>query len=377
MKWNATHKVGIILSLALLSLWSTEVLVSHVVADGAVETVITFDQGARWQTLRRPKNSHCDTETSTNRPNRVGNTYFYCDMYCMCFYHNIIQNVWFVLHQTCTYYLHQLNCCVFTVPTSHPWLLQHRHEDERPHAASVPAQRCGPHPGSWYHAQTHTEVFWCTHFTGVLLTPCLSLTPGSEGDAESAVLPDVYVSEDGGYSWLLALRGPHHYAILDSGGLLVAVEHTNLPVNQIKWGWLTMLDGFFIIVLVEMCFNRALMTLSFLLFIVCTPLRFSTDEGQCWHTYNFTSDPIHFSGLDSEPGSRSMTVSLWGYRNDFSKWVVITIDFKKLLARDCEYVEEDLTWFIYLLPINLSMCMCRHRRGLCRVAGSLCRAHWI
>ena len=40
-------------------------------ADGAVETVITFDQGAKWQTLRRPQNSHCDTETSTNRPKRV------------------------------------------------------------------------------------------------------------------------------------------------------------------------------------------------------------------------------------------------------------------------------------------------------------------
>lgn len=43
-------------------------------ADGVVETVITFDQGAKWQTLRRPQNSQCDTETSTNRPTRVRNT---------------------------------------------------------------------------------------------------------------------------------------------------------------------------------------------------------------------------------------------------------------------------------------------------------------
>ena len=76
-------------------------------------------------------------------------------------------------------------------------------------------------------------------------------------------------------------------------------------------------------------------------FALCSPLRFSTDEGQCWHAYNFTSDPLHFSGMDSEPGSRSMNVSLWGYRNDFSKWVVITIDFRKLLTRDCEYAGED------------------------------------
>lgn len=60
------------------------------------------------------------------------------------------------------------------------------------------------------------------------------MSPGSVGDAESVLSPDVYVSDDGGYSWLLALRGPHHYAILDSGGLLVAVEHTSTPVNQLK-----------------------------------------------------------------------------------------------------------------------------------------------
>lgn len=58
---------------------------------------------------------------------------------------------------------------------------------------------------------------------------------GSVGDAISVMRPDVYVSDDGGYTWIKALDGPHHYAILDSGGLLVAVEHsvTN-PVNKIK-----------------------------------------------------------------------------------------------------------------------------------------------
>lgn len=50
--------------------------------------------------------------------------------------------------------------------------------------------------------------------------------------------PDVYVSDDGGYTWIKALDGPHHYAILDSGGLLVAVEHsTTQPINTIKWVW--------------------------------------------------------------------------------------------------------------------------------------------
>lgn len=46
-----------------------------------METVITFDQGAKWQTLRRPQNSLCDTETSTNRPKRV--RYIHRFMYSM------------------------------------------------------------------------------------------------------------------------------------------------------------------------------------------------------------------------------------------------------------------------------------------------------
>ncbi|XP_055016959.1 sortilin-like isoform X1 [Boleophthalmus pectinirostris] len=138
----------------------------------------------------------------------------------------------------------------------------------------------------------------------------LIIAHGSIGEGESILSPDVYISDDGGYSWFFALKGPHHYAILDYGGLIVAVEHTNSPVNQIKY---------------------------------------SVDEGQCWHSFNFTSEPFHFSGLDSEPGSRSMNLSLWGYRNDYSRWVVITIDLRKVLSRDC--TEEDFVpWLSHSDP---------------------------
>ncbi|GLD45970.1 sortilin-like protein [Lates japonicus] len=128
----------------------------------------------------------------------------------------------------------------------------------------------------------------------------LILAHGSVGDAISVMRPDVYVSDDGGYTWIKALDGPHHYAILDSGGLLVAVEHSpTQPVNRIK---------------------------------------FSTDEGQCWGVYNFTDDPIYFTGLASEPGARSMNVSIWGYRDSLLSqyWISITIDFRDVLTRDCE-----------------------------------------
>ena len=70
-------------------------------------------------------------------------------------------------------------------------------------------------------------------------------------------------------------------------------------------------------------------------------LRFSTDEGQCWKSYNFTEHPIFFAGLASEPGSKTMNISVWGYRpedDDQPMWVAVTIDFERLLTRECESV---------------------------------------
>uniref|UniRef100_A0A8C7LZZ5 Sortilin 1b n=1 Tax=Oncorhynchus kisutch TaxID=8019 RepID=A0A8C7LZZ5_ONCKI len=127
----------------------------------------------------------------------------------------------------------------------------------------------------------------------------LIMAHGSVGDVISVMKPDVFVSDDGGYTWLQALEGPHHYAILDSGGLLVAVEHSAQLIKDIK---------------------------------------FSTDEGQCWHVHQFTSDPIHFTGLAVEPGARSMNVSVWGYRDSLLSqyWVSVTVDFRELLTRTCE-----------------------------------------
>lgn len=55
------------------------------------------------------------------------------------------------------------------------------------------------------------------------------------GDAISVVSPDVYISDDGGYTWARMLEGPHHYAILDSGGIIVAIEHSSQPINVIKY----------------------------------------------------------------------------------------------------------------------------------------------
>lgn len=63
-------------------------------------------------------------------------------------------------------------------------------------------------------------------------------SPGTVGDSlSSSQHPDVFVSSDGGYNWRGTLRGPHHYSILDSGGLIVAVEvQRGGQVKTIKYG---------------------------------------------------------------------------------------------------------------------------------------------
>nr|XP_020455218.1 sortilin-like [Monopterus albus] len=127
----------------------------------------------------------------------------------------------------------------------------------------------------------------------------LVIAHGTVGDSlSSSQHPDVFVSSDGGYNWWGTLRGPHHYSILNSGGLIVAVEAQH--EGQVK------------------------------------TIKFSTDEGQCWKLYNFTEQPFFFAGLAAEPGT--MIVSVWGFRPEDDgqpMWVAVTIDFQSLITREC------------------------------------------
>lgn len=103
---------------------------------------------------------------------------------------------------------------------------------------------------------------------------------------------------------LQALDGPHSYVIADSGGLLVAI-----PLN------------------------------------VSEPdtIKFSTDEGRCWHEYKFTNESIHHTGLLTEPGGKSMTVAIWGYTVADKKWTVNVIDFTDVVPKQCKCnIEEFL-----------------------------------
>ncbi|KAL8622054.1 hypothetical protein ACOMHN_056539 [Nucella lapillus] len=108
--------------------------------------------------------------------------------------------------------------------------------------------------------------------------------------------PNIYISSNGGYTWRKVLDGPHSYVIADSGGLIVAISLKDPYPKELK---------------------------------------FSTDEGRCWHVYQFTTDKIHHTGLLTEPGGKSMTVALWGYREEDKKWAVSVIDFADVISNHC------------------------------------------
>jgi len=140
---------------------------------------------------------------------------------------------------------------------------------------------------------------------GILANPPMSvpnavgiiLAHGHVAASLQTSAPDVYVSSDGGYNWRLALKGPHHYVIGDHGGLLVAIPaDTDRP----------------------------------------SVVKFSTDEGRCWLSYNFTEgrEPIHFTGLLIEPGNKAMMVAIWGYTEN-RIWHTIFINFTALVDRRC------------------------------------------
>ncbi|CAM9975339.1 unnamed protein product [Lampetra fluviatilis] len=152
----------------------------------------------------------------------------------------------------------------------------------------------------------------------------LIIAHGNVGASLNATERDVYLSEDGGYTWSRVLQGPHYYSILDSGGLIVAVPFSYSHTPGV--------------------------------------IHFSTDAGQTWHEFLFSPEKLMVKGLVSEPGAKSTHVSVWGHHLQMTNpvrvdlvWVSYTIDFGILLKRNC--TDEDFEpWLAHWMedPTNQS-----------------------
>lgn len=143
--------------------------------------------------------------------------------------------------------------------------------------------------------------------------PGLIILHGQAGDALTGKM-NVWMSKNGGYKWTEIAKGPHHYAIGDAGNLIVLVPKLNTTG---------------------------------------TTLKYSIDQGRCWHEFSFTDEnqPLVLQGLVTEPHSQERSFSLWGYRKDLSNkervWIVITVDFQNMFDNKCS--KEDFEeWVLHL-----------------------------
>jgi hypothetical protein len=65
-------------------------------------------------------------------------------------------------------------------------------------------------------------------------------------------------------------------------------------------------------------------------------IKYSTDVGQTWDSYKFTTEQFVVTGVLTEPGNRAMSVAVWGYTLPERSWKVHTFNFTTLLNRQCE-----------------------------------------
>ncbi|KAG7227123.1 hypothetical protein INR49_022471 [Caranx melampygus] len=134
------------------------VFITSVLAEGdSVQSVVSFDQGGEWVPLRKPANSKCDA--TAKDPEK-------CSLHIHAAYSTAMR----------------LN--VPMLPLSEP------------NAVGLILLMI-------------VSKVLCEKISLIKMKHILS---GSVGDAISVMRPDVYVSDDGGYTWIKALDGPHHYA---------------------------------------------------------------------------------------------------------------------------------------------------------------------
>nr|XP_033774457.1 sortilin-related receptor isoform X1 [Geotrypetes seraphini] len=107
----------------------------------------------------------------------------------------------------------------------------------------------------------------------------------------------VYVSSSAGARWREALIGPHYYSWGDHGGILIAVQQ-NIGTNQLKY---------------------------------------STNEGETWKTFNFFDKEIYVYELLTEPGEKSTVFTIFGgyINNQSHSWLILQINATTVLGVAC------------------------------------------
>ncbi|XP_036379298.1 sortilin-related receptor-like [Megalops cyprinoides] len=125
--------------------------------------------------------------------------------------------------------------------------------------------------------------------------PGLIMATGSVGRS-LANKPNVYVSSSAGARWREALAGPHFYSWGDHGGILMAIMQGS-PTTKLK---------------------------------------FSTNEGETWTEFQFSSREVYVYQLLTEPGEKSTVFTIFGsYAYQEHSWLILQVNASDALGVPC------------------------------------------
>ncbi|XP_068110700.1 sortilin-related receptor [Hyperolius riggenbachi] len=125
--------------------------------------------------------------------------------------------------------------------------------------------------------------------------PGLIAATGSIGK-ETAGKINLYISSSAGARWRESLLGPHYCTWADHGGVLMAIAQ-GVETNQLKY---------------------------------------STNEGESWKSFNFSDSTLIVYGLLTEPGEKSTVFTIFGsYIGAGHSWVIIQVNTSDALGVPC------------------------------------------
>ncbi|KAI7972263.1 hypothetical protein EIK77_003687 [Talaromyces pinophilus] len=107
---------------------------------------------------------------------------------------------------------------------------------------------------------------------------------------------DLYVSDDAGVTWRLALEKPHKYEIGNKGAVMVAIKDDGKPTKKIQY---------------------------------------SINHGKDWDTAELEHEIVPYF-LTTTPDSTSLKFLLVGSTEDDQQWFIYAIDFEGLHERECK-----------------------------------------
>ncbi|RDW64289.1 vacuolar protein sorting/targeting protein 10 [Aspergillus mulundensis] len=126
---------------------------------------------------------------------------------------------------------------------------------------------------------------------------------------------DLYVSDDAGITWRLALKGPHLYEIGDQGAVLVAIS----DAPKVK------------------------------------TVEYSLDHGKEWKSVDLPHEIDAITTVTTTPDSTSLKFIVLGHSK--GKYCVYSIDFEDLHERKCEDDDFDMHWPARLTPEGNPDCL--------------------